>query len=141
MPREIEYTHTVLAPNKYSDDIEGNPYFDINLLSQDTLELNLEIDDKYLEALINQKKAKYLIKFENNRSLFRDIREKYQSKFEINMEDWPAGVYWCEITVCLNDDLKYNNPKTKPEYSRTFELSKGDVLAYFGRKKDFKCII
>lgn len=133
---DVTFPHPVLGlGDAISGIIElGTP--EINSL-QDVYEVKVsyKYDNTDLKNLLNDNKAEFLCEVTCSNTLYRELflSNKGKIEFEIPKKEVKGRVEFTCLLVTKETIVKYSNAEAHLDYSGyTFDLDKGDVLAYFG---------
>lgn len=136
---EFSFPHPVLLNQS---DYFINPNLAIEFKLQDNNNSFLIIieyshNNKGIDKLIEANNAEYFCEITCSATLFREIRtsSSHIVEFHISKSKVRGRVELFLAIIASNDIKNYSNSDFNPEYFEniTFDLEKGDVLAYFGK--------
>lgn len=133
---DVTFPHPVLG---LGDSISGNIDLgspEINSL-QDVYEvkINLNHNNDDLQKMLDNSKAEYLYEVTCTNTLYRKLflSTKNKIEFEIPKKDVKGRVEFICLLVAKENVVEYTNVEAHKDYTGySFDLDKGDVLAYFG---------
>lgn len=134
---DISFPHPVLGLGDaiFGNVDLGNP--EINSL-QDVykIKINCKYDNTDIKTLVIEDKAEFLFEVTCTNTLFRKlfISNKGDIEFEIPKKHVKGRVEFTCLLATKENISEYSNTEAHPDYDGyTFNLDKGDVLAYFGK--------
>ncbi len=134
----IEFPYPVLR--KDHDDIDGNIDYEVSSIEEREdaylININFFIDNEDILTLIRENKAEYAIEVTCSDTLYRKmyLSTKKSMEFKILKTDVKGKVFAECFILAKKGINNYQNKKAHPDYGNfEINLSKGDVLAYFGR--------
>lgn len=132
------FPHPILSI--YNDDIKGkvglNPMPEISSTSDSySIIVNCEYVNIDLTTLVNSGHAEFLCEATCSNTLYREIFTSSccDLKFDIPKKHVKGKIYFTCMLVAKLPILNYTNIKAHSDYNGfSFEIDKGDVLAFFG---------
>ena len=112
----------------------GNPEID-SLQDVYEVKINCKHDNVDLKNLLNEDKAEFLYEVTCTNTLYRKLflSNNSKMKFEIPKKEVKGRVEFTCLLVAKERISEYSNAESHSDYDGyTFDLSQGDILAYFG---------
>jgi hypothetical protein len=131
-----QFPHPVLTSQ--TDDISGKPFFEEKIIEKNdcyTISINYKTNNDFLEDLITNSLAVIICEYTCSGTVYRDSAASSGNSvsFDIQKEDVRGKVEFYNYLVAKQDIMEYSNPNAHPDYyGFTFDIERGDVLAYFG---------
>jgi hypothetical protein len=132
---EFTFPHPILG---VSDSIQGDIVFDQNIISDENeykISITHQMNNQDLNRMVKNQEAVFLCEVNCSSTLYRNVFKSYNPTidFTIKRKDVKGRIAFDCMLISDTHIAEYKNSHAHPDYDDyTFDIEKGDVLAYFG---------